>query len=111
MVLDLHKFYQATNPSKTLAVENAEDRKYYIDFSSVRGGLESIVRSQRNRLVLAITDDEWNLLRQVAKQKKVTGDQNYQTLIRSLFVHEYYDQEEPWFDINPILAEAKEFQL
>lgn len=76
-----------------------------------REGLESIVRSQRNRLVLAITDDEWNLLRQVAQNKKVTGDQNYQTLIRSLFVHEYYDQEEPWFDINPILAEAKEFQL
>ncbi|MBD2486111.1 PD40 domain-containing protein [Aulosira sp. FACHB-615] len=38
MTLDLQKFYQACNPSKTLAVENAEDRKYYIDFSSVRGG-------------------------------------------------------------------------
>lgn len=38
MKLDLQKFYQACNPSKTLAVENAEDRKYYIDFSSVRGG-------------------------------------------------------------------------
>ncbi len=38
MTLDLRKFFQATNPSKTLAVENEEDRKYYIDFSSVRGG-------------------------------------------------------------------------
>ena len=76
-----------------------------------REGLESIIRSQRNKLVLPITDNEWNLLRQVAQQKKVTGDLNYQTLIRSLFVYEYYDQEEPWFDINPILAEAKEFQL
>ncbi|MBD2202216.1 ATP-binding protein [Calothrix sp. FACHB-1219] len=38
MVLDLQKFYQACNPSKTLAVENPEDRKYYIDFCSVRGG-------------------------------------------------------------------------
>ena len=75
-----------------------------------REGLESIIRSQRNRLVLTITDEEWHLLRQVAKHKKVTGDQKYQTLIRSLFIHEYYDQEEPWFDINPILAEAKEFQ-
>ncbi|MEW6496834.1 MAG: P-loop NTPase fold protein, partial [Cyanobacteriota bacterium] len=38
MTLDLRKFFQATNPSKTLAVENEEDRKYYIDFSSVQGG-------------------------------------------------------------------------
>jgi hypothetical protein len=38
MTLDLRKFFQATNPSRTLAVENEEDQKYYIDFSSVRGG-------------------------------------------------------------------------
>ncbi len=38
MTLNLRKFFQATNPSKTLAVENEEDQKYYIDFSSVRGG-------------------------------------------------------------------------
>ncbi|HEY9662112.1 MAG TPA: ATP-binding protein [Allocoleopsis sp.] len=36
-MLDLGKFFQATNPAKTLAVENEEDQKYYIDFSSVRG--------------------------------------------------------------------------
>lgn len=36
-MLDLHQFFRATNPAKTLAVENEEDRKYYIDFSSVRG--------------------------------------------------------------------------
>lgn len=76
-----------------------------------RVGLESVIRSRRNELVLAIIDDEWKLLRQVALSKRVTGDDNYQTLIRSLFVYEYYDQEELWFDINPILAEAKEFQL
>src|ERR671933_2479876 len=38
MSLDLRKFFQATNPSRTLAVENEEDQKYYIDFSNVRGG-------------------------------------------------------------------------
>jgi len=36
-VLDLLKFYRATNPARTLSVENEEDRKYYIDFASVRG--------------------------------------------------------------------------
>jgi hypothetical protein len=38
MTLDLRKFYQACNPSKTLDMGNAEDQRYYIDFSSVRGG-------------------------------------------------------------------------
>lgn len=38
LVLDLQKFYQACNPSKTLVVSNPADRQYYIDFASVRGG-------------------------------------------------------------------------
>lgn len=38
MGLDLQKFYQATNPSQVLKVDNLQDQKYYIDFSEVRGG-------------------------------------------------------------------------
>ncbi|NEP11039.1 MAG: ATP-binding protein [Symploca sp. SIO2C1] len=76
-----------------------------------RNFLEKIIRAQRYKLDLAITGDEWDLLRQVAQEKKVTGDDGYQILIRSRFVYEYYDREEPWFDVNPILAEAKELQL
>ncbi len=38
MNLDVREFYRATNPSRTLDVSNPEDQKYYIDFSSVRGG-------------------------------------------------------------------------
>lgn len=38
MTLDLLKFYEATDPTKTLDIKNEEDRKYYIDFSEVRGG-------------------------------------------------------------------------
>ena len=37
--LDIRKFFQATNPDRALfADNNKEDRNYYIDFSSVRGG-------------------------------------------------------------------------
>ncbi|NEQ07068.1 MAG: ATP-binding protein [Moorea sp. SIO4E2] len=75
-----------------------------------RNGLERMIKAQLHKLVLAITNDEWDLLGKVAKEKKVTGDDGYQILIRSRFVYEYYDQEEPWFDVNPILAEAKELQ-
>ncbi|WP_315790507.1 ATP-binding protein [Fischerella sp. JS2] len=35
--LNLQRFYQACNPSKTLVMGDATDRQYYIDFSDVRG--------------------------------------------------------------------------
>jgi hypothetical protein len=38
MKLHLLNFFKACNPAKTLVVGNPEDRQYYIDFSSVRGG-------------------------------------------------------------------------
>ncbi|MGC1246984.1 MAG: P-loop NTPase fold protein, partial [Spirulinaceae cyanobacterium] len=38
MELDLLRFFQACNPSKTLDLAKPEDRNYYIDFSGVRGG-------------------------------------------------------------------------
>lgn len=38
MALDLREFYQATDRSRTLVISNEVDVKYYIDFSSVRGG-------------------------------------------------------------------------
>ncbi|NEQ85003.1 MAG: ATP-binding protein, partial [Moorea sp. SIO2I5] len=47
---DLQTFYRATNPSKTLAVDNEEDRKYYIDFSSVRGG--QIIEKLRKKIAI-----------------------------------------------------------
>ncbi|NEO33971.1 MAG: AAA family ATPase [Symploca sp. SIO3C6] len=73
--------------------------------------LEGVIVQRRNELNLAITPDEWQLLRQVATTKTVRGEQEYQTLLRSLFVFEYRDQDEYWFDINPVLAEAKEIQV
>jgi len=47
MLLDLERFYQASNPGRPLVVENASDRLYYIDFSSVRGGkiIEALQRT------------------------------------------------------------------
>lgn len=55
---------------------------------------------------LAITDDEWELLRQVQQRKQVSGDDGYQVLVRNLFVYEYRDRDGSWFEVNPILAEA-----
>jgi hypothetical protein len=69
--------------------------------------LEDVIRRERDALVRGVTDDEWELLIQVAQQQLVKGEEEYQTLLRSMFVFEYQDEEGGWFSINPILAEAK----
>jgi len=38
MKLDLPRFFDSCDPSRTLIIEKPEDRQYYIDFASVRGG-------------------------------------------------------------------------
>jgi hypothetical protein len=75
-----------------------------------RACLESVIKGYRDDLVLAITDSQWNLLRQIQQQKTVGEEPEYQTLFRSLFVFEYRDEQGRWFNINPVLAEAREFQ-
>ena len=52
-----------------------------------------------------ITDDEWELLRQVKQQQGLAGDFNYQKLIRTLLVYEYRDEQGSWYEVNPILAD------
>ena len=76
-----------------------------------RDCLENVIRQRRSELLLAVTQDEITLLRQVAQHKNVRGEAGYQTLLHSMFVFEYKNNDGNWFDINPILAEAKEFQL
>ncbi len=75
-----------------------------------RDVLEQVIKSRYNQMSLAITDDEWELLRQVAKNKQVRGDNGYRSLVHSRFVYEYCDNEGFWFDINPLLTEAPEFR-
>ncbi|MDJ0903970.1 MAG: hypothetical protein QNJ55_34805 [Xenococcus sp. MO_188.B8] len=72
--------------------------------------LEKVICNRRYEMSIPISDTEWELLREVRQRKKVSDDEGYQKLIRSRFVFEYRDGGEPWFDINPILADAKELQ-
>lgn len=50
MELDFLRFFDACDPSKTLAIANPEDRQYYIDFASVRGG--KIIEALQRTIVL-----------------------------------------------------------
>jgi hypothetical protein len=73
--------------------------------------LEILIASRCNEMCLGITDEEWDLLRQVHKRKQVRGDSNYRKLIHSRLVYEYCDRQGFWFDINPILAGAEELKV
>ncbi len=76
-----------------------------------RDSVERSIREARDELLVSITDDEWALLKKVATNKVVTGEQEYQSLLRSLFVFEYRtDRDGRWFDVNPLLAEAPQLQ-
>ena len=72
--------------------------------------LNKVIQNFRNERTLAVEDEEWELLRQVAQTQKVKGDDGYQRLIRSMFVYEYRDDDGSWFDINPILKDAVELK-
>ena len=72
--------------------------------------LNKVIQNFRNERTLAVDDQEWELLRQVAQTKKVKGDDGYQKLIRSMFVYEYRDDDGSWFDINPILKDSVELK-
>ena len=71
--------------------------------------LENVIQEYRDDLIRAITADEWELLFKVVQHQKVTGEEECQTLLRSMFVFEYRDKNGHWFGINPLLAETKKY--
>lgn len=76
-----------------------------------RSSVERTIREARDELLVSITEDEWVLLKKVATTKVVTGEHEYQSLLRSLLVFEYRtDRDGRWFDVNPLLAEAPQLQ-
>ena len=92
-----------------MSILNAWIRKHKT-LPLLRETLEAVIRSRRNEMVMVISDSDWELLRQVRQSKKVSGIDGYEKLINSRLVFEYRQNQESWFDINPLLAEAKEMQ-
>lgn len=72
--------------------------------------LETVIREYRDDLLGAITDDEWDLLLQVVENQSVRGEDECQTLLRSMFVFEYRDRSGRWFGINPALIDTPKYQ-
>jgi hypothetical protein len=75
-----------------------------------RTSAEAVIRETRDSLVVAVDDHEWELLVQVAKEHQLTEETADQILRRSRFVLEYEDELGRWYNVNPLLLEAEQFQ-
>ncbi len=78
------------------------------EFPLTMNTLKNVERSERNRKTRAVSQEEYELLKEVSLSKKTSDDEGYQKLIRSLFVFEYQDNEGTWYDVNPILRDIIE---
>ncbi len=84
----------------------SKDRKFPLS----RKKLEAVVVAQRTEILQGITEDEWELMRRVKREKQIAGDDDYEKLIHNRFVYEYRDQEGAWYDVNPVLQEATQLK-
>ncbi|MGC9504542.1 ATP-binding protein, partial [Baaleninema sp.] len=72
-------------------------------FPLSRASLDAAIQERRDRLLLSLTPEERTLLKRVAREKRIDNNEAYRTLVRSLFVFEYRDDNGAWFDVNPLL--------
>lgn len=68
--------------------------------------LKSTLQERRDQLLRSINKEERELLQFVVKHKRISGDADYQSLIRSLLIFEYRDNQGSWFDVNPLLKKV-----
>lgn len=75
-----------------------------------RKSLEKVIRAKQNKRKRALNEDEWQLLRYVGRTKAVSDEEGYDRLIQNRFVFEYIEDDESWFEVNPLLLEAPEMK-
>ncbi len=66
--------------------------------------LDEVIQEYRDDLLRNITPDKWELLRQVVGNQSVAGEEEYDILLRCMFVFEYQEKDGAWFGVNPLLA-------
>jgi hypothetical protein len=67
-------------------------------------------RRLRDSLVMATPSrTEWEMLRQIAATHRIEHRDAYLQLLLNFTVFEYLDDDGQWYDVNPILKEAREF--
>ncbi len=70
MAVDYKRFFKATDPSKTLLADSAEDKKYYIDFGMAllhQMILSRVLPDRRFFLVVATKRSPYGICKAIAK--------------------------------------------
>jgi hypothetical protein len=76
-----------------------------------RDCIERVIRELRDSMARSIEKlDDWQLLKQVAQTKDISGEVSHDTLLRSHFVLEYFSEEGRWYDLNPALKEHSNYK-
>jgi len=72
--------------------------------------LESVIRDERDALLGLIDAKDWANLFEAISEGDAQGSAAYNSLLRSLFLHEYRDSDGRWFGLNPVLAETRRYR-
>ena len=70
--------------------------------------VEAAIKSFRNSLIRGFRENHWAMLREITQTKKIMRDESLM-LLKNESVLEYIDDDGPWYDVHPVVREAKEF--
>ncbi len=83
---------------------------YVNDLPITSKAVEHAIRDSRNSYITSIlTAKRWQILRNIAKNEPISETEDYLELLESFAVLEYRDIEGPWYQVNPIIREARQF--
>jgi len=82
---------------------------YTSDLPITHEAVEQAIRDTRDSFVNGIRPSQWPILREVARTKTLSDAEDCLELLENLAVLEYRDGDGPWYDVNPMVREAKAF--
>jgi hypothetical protein len=73
--------------------------------------VQQAIRDARDNVVRAIRKPhQWQVLKEVARTKSKSESDEFLQLLGNLMILEYRDDDGPWYDVNPVVREAREFR-
>jgi hypothetical protein len=82
---------------------------YTTELPITRAGVEQAIRDMRDSFVRGIRPSQWPMLRGIATTRNISEAEECLQLLENLAVLEYRDGDGPWYDVHPVVREAKEF--
>jgi hypothetical protein len=71
--------------------------------------IEAAITSFRNSFIRGFRERQWKLLHDISRTKNITEDEECLRLLKVEAVLEYLDNDGSWFDVHPVVREAREF--